>query len=132
MTVALSLDPSAAQDFYTAHRVGFAAIAPERRAAHAMLLINLLHLYERAYIQREAGRLGDDAWEAIRRGNAVNIIGNAAQEIWQRRKASFATDFVAYLDNEIASAPQINYTPWYAAGTAPARPASSASQSAQP
>jgi len=105
-------DPGASQDYFTGHADGLAAIAPERRASHIMMLMSQMHLYERAWIQREAGRLGDDAWEMIQRQNAATIAGIACQEIWNLRKASFAPGFAAYVDKEISSAPSVSYAAW--------------------
>ena len=110
--VAMTHDPPAAQDFFTGHSYGLAGVAPERRAAAIVGRLSMLHLYERAYIQRTAGRLGDDAWVSIQRQTAPIIAGRATQEIWSLRKTSFAPGFVAYLDAEMASAPTVSYTQW--------------------
>jgi hypothetical protein len=105
----ISRDPLAAQDYFKGHSGGLAAIAPERRAAYVIGLVGNGHLYERAWIQRQAGRLSDDAWEVIQRQHAAMITGIGYQEVWKLRKASFSTGFVAFLDKEIASAPVVSY-----------------------
>ncbi|MCX6854436.1 MAG: hypothetical protein NTV80_05975, partial [Verrucomicrobia bacterium] len=81
----------------------------ERRAAFIFFATSALHLYERAFVQREAGRLGDDAWDMIQRQNAPMISGICWQEIWKLRKVSYTPGFAAYLDNQIASAPPVSY-----------------------
>ncbi|MBP6012519.1 MAG: hypothetical protein KBA31_09855 [Alphaproteobacteria bacterium] len=130
--IAMSLEPLAAQDYYAGHHGGLAALAPERRASHVMTQVGLLHLYERAYVQREAGRLADDAWESIRRQFMAAFTGAASREIWQSRRMSFPPDFAAFLDKEIASAPPVSYVPLVpAAATAPVL-SSSEVRSAQP
>lgn len=102
-------DPLAAQDYFKAHAGGLAAITPERRAAYIVGMMSNAHLYERAWIQRQAGRLSDDAWEVIQRQHAPVIIGKGYQEVWNLRKASCSPGFAAFLDKEIASAPAVSY-----------------------
>ena len=98
---AWSNDPLAAQDYFGGVNGGLEAVPLERRAAHIFLVSRLLRLYERAYIQREAGRLGDDAWEAIHRGVEPATAGKSFKEYWQSRKAFFSPAFVAYVDKEM-------------------------------
>lgn len=105
-------DPLSAQDYFKGHSGGLAAIAPERRAAFIFRASSALHLYERAFVQREAGRLGDDAWDMIQRQNAPMISGIGWQEIWKFRKVSYTPGFAAYLDNQIASMPTVSYEAW--------------------
>ena len=95
---AWSNDPRAAQDYFAGVNGGLEAVPLERRAAHIFLVSRLLRLYERAYIQREAGRLGD---EAIHRGVEPATAGKSFKEYWQSRKAFFSPAFVAYVDKEM-------------------------------
>lgn len=106
---ALSHDPLAAQDYFTGHEKGFAAIAPERRAAHFMIRLNLMRLYERAFIQRTAGRLGDDAWESIHRSFAPVMTGAAARELLTARRDTLSPSFAAFLEKELAATAPISY-----------------------
>ena len=98
---AWSNDPLAAQDYFAGVNGGLEAVPLERRAAHIFLVSRLLRLYERAYIQREAGRLGNDAWEAIHRGVEPATAGKSFKEYWQSRKTFFSPAFVAYVDKEM-------------------------------
>ena len=98
-----------AQDFFKRHAGGLAALAPERRTVFIFSASSALHLYERAIVQREAGRWGDDAWDMIQRQNAPMISGTGWQEIWKLRRASFTPRFADYMDKQIASAPAVSY-----------------------
>jgi hypothetical protein len=130
---AWSNDPLAAQDYFAGVNGGLEAISVERRAAHIFLVSRLLRLYERAHIQRTAGRLGDDAWEAIHRGVEPATAGKSFKEYWQSRKAFFSPAFVAFVDKEMERNQPITFPQnFYAASPAPARSASSETQSPQP
>jgi hypothetical protein len=130
---AWSNDPLAAQDYFAGVNGGLEAVPLERRAAHIFLVSRLLRLYERAYIQRGAGRLGDDAWEAIHRGVEPATAGKSFKEYWQSRKAFFSPAFVAFVDKEMQRNQPIAFPQnFYAASPAPVQPASSETQSPQP
>lgn len=130
---AWSNDPLAAQDYFAGVNGGLEAVPLERRAAHIFLVSRLLRLYERAHIQRAARRLGDDAWESIHRGVEPATMGKSFKEYWQSRKAGFSPAFVAFVDKEMERNQPIAFPlTFYAASAAPARPALSETQSAQP
>lgn len=130
---AWSNDPAAAQDYFTGVNGGLEVVPLERRAAHIFLISRLLRLYERAYIQRAASRLGDDAWEAIHRGVEPATRGKSFKEYWQSRKAFFSPVFVAFVDKEMERNQPIAFPQiFYAASATPAQPLSSETQSAQP
>ncbi|MBP6014153.1 MAG: hypothetical protein KBA31_18135 [Alphaproteobacteria bacterium] len=130
---AWSNDALAAQDYFAGVNGGLEAISVERRAAHVFLVSRLLRLYERAYIQRTAGRLGDDAWEAIHRGVEPATAGKSFKEYWQSRKSFFSPAFVAFVDKEMQRNQPIAFPQnFYAASPALAQPALSETQSPQP
>jgi hypothetical protein len=127
-----SNDPVAAQDYFIGSAGGLEAIQADRRAAQIFLLARVLRVYERAYIQRAAGRLGDDAWESIHGAVGPATAGNHFKEYWQTRKTSFSSAFVAHVDKEMARTHPIAFPQtFYAANAGPAQPSSSESGSAQ-
>lgn len=115
---AWSNDPAAAQDYFAGVNGGLEAVPLERRPAHIFLVSRLLRLYERAYIQRAAGRLGDDAWESIHRGVEPATMGKSFKEYWQIRKAGFSPVFVAYVDKEMERNQPIAFPQTFYAATA--------------
>ncbi|HRE59496.1 MAG TPA: hypothetical protein PL096_00180 [Micropepsaceae bacterium] len=125
---ALSHDPLAAQDYFTGHEKGFAAITPERRAAHFMLRLNVMRLYERAFIQRTAARLGDDAWESIHRSFAPVMTGTAARELLTARRETLSPSFAAFLEKELAATAPVSYAQLFPASAPPAQPPSAEPQ----
>jgi hypothetical protein len=97
-------DPVLAQDSFDAAEGGFSAVAPERRARMLYGITLSLRLFERAVIQYKAGRLGDDAWQSVH-GSLVPLLGSRAiRDYWQLRKSTFSPAFVAFVENEMASA----------------------------
>lgn len=128
-----SNDPALAQDYFAGANGGLEAIPLERRAAHIFLVSRLLRLYERAYIQRTASRLGDDAWEAIHRGVDPATRGKSFKEYWQSRKTFFSPVFVAFVDREMErNQPIVFPQSFYAVSATPAQLPSSESQGPQP
>ena len=119
---AWSNDPAAAQDYFTGVTGGLEALTPERRGAHIFLISRLLRFYERAYIQRAAGRLGDDAWESIHLGVGPATAGKSFKEYWQTRKTFFSSDFVAHVDKEMERTHPIAFPQTFYAAAAPVQP----------
>ena len=130
---AWSNDPVAAQDYFVGTAGGLEAIPADRRAAQVFLLSRVLRVYERAYIQRAAGRLGDDAWESIHGAVGPATSGNHFKEYWRTRKTSFSSAFVAHVDKEMERTQLIAFPQtFYAASAAPDQPSSPEAQSSKP
>lgn len=130
---AWSNDPVAAQDYFAGTAGGLEAIPTERRAAQIFLLSRVLRVYERAYIQRAAGRLGDDAWESIHGAVEPATSGTHFKEYWRTRKTSFSSAFVAHVDKEMARSQPISFPQtFYAASAAPVQASSPETPNAQP
>lgn len=130
---ALSNDPVAARDHFAGQMGGLEAVPLDRRAAHIFIVARMLRLYDRAYIQRAAGRLGDDAWQSIHRGLGPTMSGKSSREYWLARKAAFSPAFITFVDKEMERAQPIPFSQLFPAViAAPVQPSSSETQSAQP
>jgi hypothetical protein len=113
----MAADPTFALDFFAAGNGGFEAIAPERRPAFVYQLAVTLRLYERAFIQRAAGRVADDAWDVIHRSLVPFLSSKGVKEFWQLRRAIFTPAFAAFVDKEIAKAESFAYPQAFSAPT---------------
>lgn len=105
----IAADPAFALDFFAAGNGGIEAIVPERRPGFVFHVVVTMRLYERAFIQRTAKRVGDDAWDVIYRSLVPFISSKGVKEFWQMRRSIFTPAFAAFVDKEIESAQRFAY-----------------------
>lgn len=97
-------EPPTAKDYFAGFQGGLDAVSPDCRASQLLILTSALRVYERAFIQHEAGRVSGEAWDSIQLTFSATLAGKAMQEYWQVRKVYFSSGFAKFVEIQLVQA----------------------------